>query len=192
MPQFRFRVVTPDGRVRSGRFTGNTLEEARRQIEESGLNVLELVPVEEASPVQTARRRRFGPGQISGYWVAAALACSGVTWGLLSWRNPAPGRPRPARDAIAMADRPFQADFQANWESAASANGARLIYRFPEIPYQVEQNWPQAQAKIHFLAARQPSYCLVELRNPQGVLAKARIQPILAHNEFSLIGVSAP
>lgn len=191
MPQFRFRVVTPDGRVRSGRLTGNTLEEARRQIEESGLNVLELVPVEDA-PVPSVRKKRSGLEQISGYWVAAALACSGVIWGVVSWRHPTPGRPKPARDAIAMADRPFQADFQANWESAAGANGARLIYRFPEIPYQVEQTWPQAQAKIQFLAARQPSYCLVELRSPQGVLARARIQPILAHNEFSLTGVDAP
>ncbi len=189
MPQFRFRVVTPDGRVRSGRLTGNTLEEARRQIEESGLNVLELTPIEDAPSV---RKTRSGLERISGYWVAAALACSGMIWGLVSWRQPAPGRPKPARDAIAMADRPFQADFQANWKRTAGASEARLIYRFPEIPYQVEQNWPQAQAKIQFVAARQPSYCLVELRGSQGVLATARIQPILAHNEFSLTGVSNP
>ncbi len=192
MPQFRFRVVTPDGRVRSGRLTGNSLEEARRQIEESGLNVLELVPVE-AEPVQIPGKRRMRLlEQVSGYQVAAALAISGLVWGLVSWRHPAPAKPRPARDAIAMADRPFQADFQANWENEGNANGARLIYRFPEIPYQVEMNWPQAQARIQFLAARQPSYCVVELRRQQRVLATARIQPILAHNEFALTGASAP
>ena len=191
MPQFRFRVATPDGRVRSGRYTGNSLEEARRQIEESGLSVLELVLVEEGPP-PTARKRRLRVDQISGYWVAVALALSGMIWGLFNWRHPPPSKPKPARDAIAMADRPFKADFQASWGHTMNISGARIIYRFPEIPYQVEQSWPQEKASIQFLAARQPSYCLVELRTQQSVVATARVEPILARNEFSLTGVSAP
>lgn len=189
MPQFRFRVLTPDGRVRSGRFTGETLEEVRRQIEASGLSVLELAPLESPAAVAAslpARGRWLE--RVSGYWVAAALACAGLGWGLFSWCYPPPARPKPARDAVAMADQPFKAVFLASCEVSEATGDARLIYRFPEIPYQVEQSWPQSESRIQFTAARQPSYCVVELRNQKGTLATARIQPIQPSNRFSLIG----
>ena len=193
MPQFRFRVATPDGRVRSGRFTGMTLEEVRKQIEESGLIVLELAPIENSSECQPRPIRR---GQwlerISGYWVAAALASLGLVWGLLNRNHPGTDRPRPARDAIAMADRPFQADFLPSWQGPTGSDGARLVYRFPEIPYQVEQKWPSNQACIKFLAARQPTYCVVEVQSTKGILASARIEPIMKSNRFALTGAANP
>lgn len=181
MPQFRFRVLTPDGRERGGRFTGNSLEEARRQIEESGLKVLDLTPLEEPGGL-SARKRNPWRG-VSGYQVAAALACWGLVWGVLCGFFPISSA-RPARDVLTSADKRFKAEFLGRWDHAAPA--ARLIYRFPEIPYQVESSWSGQAAKIEFVAARQPTYCLVELRNRQGLLASARIEPILPKNEYSM------
>lgn len=189
MPQFRFRVLTSDGRVRSGRYTGTSLEAARQQIEKSGLKVLELTPLEEAesTPVAVPRKSHWWE-RVSGYWVAAALAAWGLSWGLLRWSLPSPPPPKPARDAVAMANQKFQAEFRAQKVGSAPAEGTTLIFRFPEIPYQVERSWPQGTTQIEFLAARQPSFCIVELRDKKKVLATARIQPLLSTNEFLMTG----
>jgi len=183
VPQFRFRVLSPDGRVRSGRYTANSLDEARQQIETSGLTVVELTPLE--APVAGSVRKRARWESVSGYWLAATLACWGLSWGFVRWLHPANPRPRPAKDAVAVAEERFQASFRGTF---AEAGGARLIYRFPEVPYQVERKWNSGEEKIEFLAARKPSYCLVELRNASGLLATARIEPLQSNNEFSLTG----
>ncbi|MBN9418153.1 hypothetical protein ABS71_20445 [bacterium SCN 62-11] len=190
MPQFRFRVLTPDGRVRSGRFTGNSVEEARKQIEDSGLNVLELTPVESEGPLASIPLPR-APGwmaRISGYWVAAALLCAGLAWGIWSWRQarlhpPPPGR---ARGALEMANQRFQGEFRLR--ASGVPPQAVVVVHFPEIPYQVTHPWSRAQegCKVDFQAARTPGYCLLRLQDGAKVLGETRVEPLLPSNEVQL------
>lgn len=189
MPQFRFRVLTPDGRVRSGRFTGNSVEEARKQIEDSGLNVLELVPVEQEAPLAAVRLPR-PPGwlaRIDGYWVAALLLGLGLVWGFGSWRHSRLHPPvRPARGASEMANRRFQGEFLVR--ASGVPESATLHLHFPEIPYQVSHSWKSAGqgCKVDFLAARTPGYCLLEVRDGDKVLGQARLEPLQSRHEIQL------
>ncbi|MBX3169609.1 MAG: hypothetical protein KF760_19560 [Candidatus Eremiobacteraeota bacterium] len=188
MPQFRFRVVTPDGRVRSGRFTGNSEEEARKQIESAGMNVLELTLLESEAPAVALPRPPGWVSRLNGYWVAAALAGAGLIWGVYSWRQKAlhPAVP-PARTALEMADKRFQGAFRVEYSGSTSPQ-AVLLLNFPEVPYQVSRPWSRGQeaCAVDFLAARTPSYCLISLQDGAAVLGEARVEPVLPSNEVQL------
>lgn len=197
MPQFRFRVLTPDGRVRKGSLTSASLEEARRQIEQTGLSVVELVPLEDG-PAPRLPGRSLSPGghwtdKLIGYPMAACLASLGLAWGMFNWRAQAhhPPRPAPARDATKMAEEcQFKGEFQGRVEGGTVPAQATLLLQFPEIPYQVSQPWPPGQGfqcQVAFQAARMPGYCLVRLYQGRSLLAETRIEPLpLGKSEFKL------
>ncbi|MBS2038959.1 hypothetical protein JST97_28510 [bacterium] len=186
MPQFRFKVLTPDGKLRKGSLTSASLEDARHQIEQTGLSVVELSPVEvvTAGPVARATRPNRWTRHLVGYPMAACLAGLGLLWGLADWKAQAhrPARPAPARDATKMAEEcKFSGHFEGRVEGGAVPPRAVLVLQFPEVPYQVSQPWsqgPNFRCDIAFQAARKPSRCLARLLQGQMVLAETQIQPL--------------
>ncbi|MFN8610735.1 MAG: hypothetical protein U0931_24555 [Vulcanimicrobiota bacterium] len=194
MPQFRFRVLTPDGRVRKGSLTSASLEDARNQIELMGLSVVELTPVEEA-PLATGRKTLRAPHwtrHLVGYPMAAFLACLGLVWGLATWKSDSQRSRKPiVRDAAKMAEEcKFSGEFEGRVDGGPVPAETMLVLQFPEIPYQVSQPWPQGSSchlKIQFQAARQPSLCLISLQKGRSVLAQSKLEPLLeGKSEFQL------
>lgn len=195
MPQFRFRVLTPDGRVRKGSLTGASLEDARRQIESMGLSVVELAPLDDV-PQLAPRKTVSVPGWsqgLVGYPLAACLAALGLVWGLLTWRaNPAQRSTRAAvRDASKMAEEcQFSGQFEGRLVGGPLPQEATLVLQFPEIPYQVSQPWtnqPSCHISVKFKAARRPSLCQVRLQKGRSVLAESKIEPLVeGQNPFEL------
>ena len=166
MPQFRFRIQDVEGRVRTGRLTASSKMDAHSRIEQTGMKILELSEVFDASAAplkvqgqarSTYRAERAEPYELDPTWfewlyskvptgmtpnfVFAGLAVLGLLWVAYSW-NAAPAHRRGLPEATKV---PVSVTVtgSVSMPGIQDFGDVEITLDFPEIPYQISKRWSE-------------------------------------------------